>query len=53
MYSYFSNSEDQCLAAMKKAVKEALDSELGHSNTMKNIPQAYKSKGILSVQEPV
>ena len=37
MCSYFSKSEDQCSAAMKRAAKEALNNELGHFDTMKNI----------------
>ena len=47
--SYFSRSEDQCSAAMK----EALDNELSHFDTMKNILQAYTSKRECSVQEAV
>ena len=53
MCSYFSKSEDQCSAAMKQAAKEALDNELGHFDTMKNILQAYTSKRECSVQEAV
>ena len=51
--SYFSKSEDQCSAAMKQAAKEALDNELDHFGTMKNILQTYTSKQECSVQEAV
>ena len=53
MCSYFSKSEDQCSAAMKQAAKEALDNELDHFGTMKNILQTYTSKRECSVQEAV
>ena len=53
MCSYFSKSEYQCSAAMKRAAKEALDNELGHFGAMKNILQTYTSKREYSVQEAV
>ena len=52
MCSNFSKSEDQCLAAMKQAAKEA-DNELGHFDAMKNILQAYTSNWEFSFQEAV
>ena len=38
---------------MKQAAKEAMDNELGHFDTMKNILQAYTSKHGCSVCETV
>ena len=53
MSFYFSKSEDQCSAAMRKPAKEALDNELGHFDTIKNILQTNISKWECSVQETV
>ena len=53
MCSYFSKTEDKCSFAMKQAAREAFDTKLDQSNTMKNILKAYTSNRECSVQEAV
>ena len=53
MCSYFSKTEDKCSFAMKQAAREAFDTKLEQSNTMKNILKAYTSNRECSVQEAV
>ena len=54
MCQYFSKTEDQCSQAMKQAaMKEALQNNIYHHDSMKAIARAYLSNQECSVQEAV
>ena len=44
MCSYLSKQEDECSQAMKQAVKEAVENNLGNYQQMKSVAHAYSLK---------
>ena len=54
MCQYFSKVEDQCSQAIKQAaMKEVLQNNIYHPDTVKTIARAYLSNKSCSVQETV
>ena len=53
MFAYLSKSENECLVAMKQAVRDAFEKELNNYEQMKSVANAYINKRECSIQECV
>ena len=50
MFAYLSKSENECLVAMKQAVRDAFEKELNNYEQMKSVANAYINKRQCSIQ---
>ena len=53
MFACLSKSENECLVAMKQAVRDAFEKELNNYEQMKSVANAYINKRECSIQECV